>query len=319
SFFWVYCSDSEYDLDSDRPSPLVKPGRCPVGGSYSGDYWGAPYCLSNYCEECYMQDFVKSRANSYSNVAFLAVGTVILAFAVEDYLFFNVRSPDSPSKPKMMDYCAAAPPNLMLGGAGKLNLLFAVAGATAMLWAGVGAFVYHASMTPRSAVWDICSVYTLVWFGIPYQLLNSFHFIKWKAPRVFITIVIAGVIFTFRIYDLWLMVVATAFMLFAYVARERDEAWCIHHDSPIQGHAIWHTCMALGVMFFYLFLRQERPWGEGGRNGSLAESQWMERDVGADTRRSDKSVLGFFRSSSSSSAASTPRDQLDVRGGNAIL
>ena len=122
-----------------------------------------------------------------------------------------------------------------------------------------------------------------------------------------------------RIYDLWLMVVATAFMLFAYVARERDEAWCIHHDSPIQGHAIWHTCMALGVMFFYLFLRQERPWGEGGRNGSLAESQWMERDVGADTRRSDKSVLGFFRSSSSSSAASTPRDQLDVRGGNAIL
>jgi hypothetical protein len=150
SCFWVYCSDSEYDLDSDRPSPLIKPGRCPVGGYYSGDYWGTPYCLSNYCEECYMQDFIKSRANSYSNVAFLAVGTVILAFAVEDYLFFNVRSPDLPSKPNpLMDYDVTAPPNLMLGGAGKLHLLFAAAGASAMLWAGVGAFVYHASMTPR--------------------------------------------------------------------------------------------------------------------------------------------------------------------------
>ena len=37
------------------------------------------------------------------------------------------------------------------------------------------------------------------WFGIPYQLLNCFHFIKWKFPRVFMSLVIAGVIFTFRL------------------------------------------------------------------------------------------------------------------------
>ena len=78
-FFWVYCSNSEYDEQGN----LVKEGNCPVGNRWDSDYWGEPYCLSGYCETCYMQDYVRSRANSYSNVGFIAGGILILGFTIE--------------------------------------------------------------------------------------------------------------------------------------------------------------------------------------------------------------------------------------------
>ena len=36
--------------------------------------------------------------------------------------------------------------------------------------------------------------------------------------------------------------------------------------------------MAIGITFFYLFLRQERPWTV--RRNSLINAQWMERQQG---------------------------------------
>ena len=36
--------------------------------------------------------------------------------------------------------------------------------------------------------------------------------------------------------------------------------------------------MAMGITFFYLFLRQERPWTV--RRDSLINGQWMERQEG---------------------------------------
>ena len=73
------------------------------------------------------------------------------------------------------------------------------------------------------------------------------------------------------------MVVATLLMMFAYHARESDSDWCIHKDSIIQGHAIWHASMALGIMFFYFFLRQERPWVSWKEKFDPKQGEWMER------------------------------------------
>ena len=101
------------------------------------------------------------------------------------------------------------------------------------------------------------------------------------------------------ITDVWVIIVASGFMMFAYVARESDDDWCIHQDSMIQGHAIWHASMAVGVFFFYCFLRQERPW-VANRKSSLAEGgEWMEREEGGKNRISS-GVSDFFRKSSAS-------------------
>lgn len=40
---------------------------------------------------------------------------------------------------------------------------------------------------------------------------------------------------------------------------QSDKRTCIAADHFFQGHAVWHSGMALGVLCFYLFLRQERP------------------------------------------------------------
>jgi len=45
-----------------------------------------------------MKDFIKSRANSYSNIAFVCIGCAILAFQLEDYVYFN-RTPSPPPPP----------------------------------------------------------------------------------------------------------------------------------------------------------------------------------------------------------------------------
>ena len=193
-FFWVYCSTSEYD----EAGNLLKAGNCPVGNRWDSDYWGAPRCLSGYCEQCYMQDYVRSRANSYSNVGFIAGGILIMGFTIEDYIFFNRSGPGPAKTPhEGMDYDSNNPPNLILGGGGLLNPLFGVLATGVMVYAAVGAFVFHAGMTPLSATWDICSVYTLVSLGVPYLSINHLHCIKRHYPRSFLSFVCMCVLLTY--------------------------------------------------------------------------------------------------------------------------
>ena len=266
-----------------------------------------------------MQDYVRSRANSYSNVAFVAGGIIIMGFTIEDFIFFNLQGQKAKRPRDDIDYDSNNPPNLILGGAGPFQFGFGLLGTASMVYAAVGAFVFHAGMTPLSNKWDICSVYTLVWFGLPYMAMNHLHCIKRHYPKTIITLVSVCMLLAFilpykfhkniqaerevprmaalnfailftgyvvgtvsrqvrlrRWTDLWILIVATGLMMFAYVARESDMDWCDDEDSFVQGHAVWHSCMAIGITFFYLFLRQERPWHE--RRDSLVNSQWMERD-----------------------------------------
>ena len=88
-----------------------------------------------------------------------------------------------------MDYDSLNPPNLILGGAGLLEPLFGLLATGIMAYAAVGAFVFHAGMTPLSRKWDICSVYTLVCMGIPYLIINHLHCLKRQYPRPFLLFV----------------------------------------------------------------------------------------------------------------------------------
>ena len=57
--------------------------------------------------------------------------------------------------------------------------------------------------------------------------------------------------------DYLLLVASVLCMGIAYLFQD-DLKYCVGPNSLFQGHAIWHAGMALGIGFFYLFLRQER-------------------------------------------------------------
>ncbi len=303
--------------------------QCLVGDAWDEDYWGSPSCQRGYCEKCYMDRLLRSSANSYSNVVFMMTGVIMFTLTIEDYIFFNMLSPGHVVFIPQDDYTSDKPPNLILGGGGMVNVLFGFAAMMVLFWAGIGAFVYHAGMTPLSAKYDICSVYTLVWLSLPYSAINHLHCIKRKIPRIILFCVIICVVLSF-IYpfeyhqgidankvvpqyaalnyllllsgyvwgamtcqvklrkwtDVWVIGFAISFMYLAYLARERDgaeedETWCLDEDSIFQPHALGHSSMAIGIVFFYLFLRQERPWNSErdspcGRPKS-GSGEWIER------------------------------------------
>ncbi|GMH74410.1 hypothetical protein TrST_g2251 [Triparma strigata] len=303
---WGYCSN---------------PDNCLAGSGWDEDFWGPSSCKAGYCERCHMDQYIRSYANSYSNIAFVITAMVILSFGVEDYIFFNHGRSDDVPKDTDMDYSSKFPPNLILGGSGPVILLFVLVASGGLFWAGYGAFVFHAGMTEKGGKWDICSVYTLVWLSLPYATVNHFYCLKWKFPKTIIFIVsvstvvlafwypfkfifeesrdhntlvpqFAGVNFLLlfsnyvvgyvsrqvrlrKFTDLWLIIVSAGLMYLAKESRDKDMEWCESPDAFFQGHAVWHSSMAIGVMFFYLFMRQERPWIE--RRGEEGGGEWMER------------------------------------------
>jgi len=70
--------------------------------------------------------------------------------------------------------------------------------------------------------------------------------------------------------DYLVLIAALVSMGIAYLCQD-DWKFCAGPHSLWQAHAVWHAGMALGIGFFYLFLRQER-----GRPS--ADSEWSERD-----------------------------------------
>ena len=57
--------------------------------------------------------------------------------------------------------------------------------------------------------------------------------------------------------DYLVLLAALVCMGTAYLFQD-DLKFCVGPNSLFQGHAVWHSGMALGIGFFYLFLRQER-------------------------------------------------------------
>lgn len=147
-------------------------------------------CAWGYCEQCLMEDLIRSKANTYSNVSFIVIGFIIIMLGWEDYYLFN-KAKDAvqpnyvpPHVAEHMDYDLMNPPNLVMGGAGLLNVAFSLLAMASVFYAGFGAYVqqepmtrlcqpqvltpsfrlarravYHAGMTQLTRKLDICSVY----------------------------------------------------------------------------------------------------------------------------------------------------------------
>ena len=288
-FLGFYCASSE---------------RCPSKGYWPTADWGPAGTESGWlCERLTPENLIKSPIGALSNVSFVLVGWIILVFGFEDYYYFHHSSVSAP-KHELQDYERGSPPNLVLAASGAIHLLFSLLGCLCLFYAGLGAFLYHASFTDVGGTYDLASVWTLTTIILPYCALNHFFIIKDLHPfwgvRILVALACGGMLYTFvfpfnlpqsvdqyevvpitagmtfvlqatyyslccrRVTiraksDFLHLPVAAAFMLTAYHLQLHDnDIYCYGPDSMFQAHGAWHCGMAIGVMFVYFFLRQER-------------------------------------------------------------
>lgn len=114
------------------------------------------------------------------------------------------------------------------------------------------------TLVPLGASFNFILLTTYFMTGFCYITIRSSSDIKW----LFFAVVSMGVAYMFQ----------------------DDLKFCVSPKSKFQGHAVWHSGMAIGVAFFYIFLRQERrresdgSWKERG-NIEGAEMMVVSGDV----------------------------------------
>ena len=148
-FLGFYCADSS---------------RCPSANYWPQDVWGETRCNSKLCENCDLTNLIRSPKSALSTVSFVMVAWIILVWGIEDYYYFQWSKGDGATTTplhKLQDYNSSSSPNLILGAAGVVHVLFSLLGFLALFYAGLGAFLYHASFTRQGVMYDVASVWTL--------------------------------------------------------------------------------------------------------------------------------------------------------------
>ena len=174
-FLGFYCASSE---------------RCPSKGYWPAEVWGGNYSSEWLCEKNDTSNLIHSPVGSISNVSFIMVAWIILVFGIEDIYYFNFSKIDAIHP--LQDYTRESSPSLILAASGVVHLFVVVLGSLALLYAGIGAFLYHASFTEKGGKYDLASVWTLTTIILPYCALNHLFVVKdipyWgKRVVVFVT------------------------------------------------------------------------------------------------------------------------------------
>jgi len=229
-----------------------------------------------YAERIYLEHVFRTRANTWSNVAFVLVGFYALAFAYRD-----LRCPRGSPE----GYLIATP---------TMSLLFGAA----CCFLGFGSGFYHASLTRWGQQLDVASMYPPLlaclamsagrWLkkwkpgaafsAIPASLMLSVLVVvtsfllyryKWSmsSSTVLTTLIVGtacgGIVdalvsrrsLQFR-WLLW----STAALVAAIVCRQLDVAGKFSGpDAWLQGHALWHVLTALSLAALYAYHRSEKP------------------------------------------------------------
>jgi hypothetical protein len=188
-FLGFYCASSE---------------RCPSAGYWPKEVWGGDgpnHCSGGWlCEHCDTANIIHSPVGSLSNVSFIMVAWIIFCLGLEDIYYFHYSKSDNVHQ--LQDYTRASPPSLMLASSGLFHLIPSVLGSLALHYAGIGAFLYHASFTPAGSKYDLASVWTLTTIILPYCALNHLFIIKnipYWGSRVAISIAGLGMLVMFAL------------------------------------------------------------------------------------------------------------------------
>ena len=228
----------------------------------------------NYAERVYSDDFLRTRANSWSNLAYVLVGFYALGLAVHDRRR-NLASAGG--------YLVSTPP---------MSILFGVA----CCYLGFGSGLFHASLTRWGQQLDVAAMYAPLlaliainlagWIprikipggqrGFPtwpilaaLVLVASFllYYYKWSMSSVkvlstlILSLTVLAVLEEFirrRRKTFWWLILSFATLVGARVCWELDVAKKFSGpDACLQGHAVWHLLSALSLASMYFYCRAE--------------------------------------------------------------
>ena len=227
-------------------------------------------CMPDHCFcEPVVHGLIRQPVNTWSNLAFILVGTLTMIVAVGDL--------SNPANKR--DHT-----NLM-----RSRWIYPGMYAYAAALIGLGSMAYHASMAFTAQVADILGMYLLSTFMVLYNLSRAFKLKGWAFFGAFVGINLAlGVISTAwpvsrRPIFVGLLVLILLSELLAWkkapacmnmkalLAASTSlviacSAWLLDTngifcspDSWLQLHSLWHIGMAAAIWFLYLYYRSEEP------------------------------------------------------------
>lgn len=228
-----------------------------------------------YAERIYRQDFFRTRANSWSNLAYVLVGLYALGLAADDWRKRQVRS---------TGYVAGTP---------AMSLLFGLA----CCYLGFGSGLYHASLTRWGQQLDVAAMYAPLLAGAALYLgrwgrearagrsgVSTFLSWPWLSGVVLIACYLlyrykwsmsSQTVLTTLILLVGLLGLADVFLArqrmrfrwlgwsalalgMAVACRQLDVAGKFSGpDAWLQGHALWHLLTALSLACLYAYHRDE--------------------------------------------------------------
>ena len=229
--------------------------------NYSWVSWQPATCLPNNCFcESLRDGFIRQPINTYSNLAYVLVGLLILAHARH-----------SDARANWMSSQRAYP--IVFGGA--------------TVAIGVGSFFYHASLTFLGQWLDLMGMYLFAGFALLYNLARlrpmrgttfALGYVAMNAMLGYLLIVnpfvrrqvFAGMIWVVLALEALVLLVerprmktryligALVSLIVAYGVWMLDESrvWC-DPTSVLQGHALWHFATAAAAGLLYLYYRSE--------------------------------------------------------------
>jgi hypothetical protein len=237
--------------------------------------WRAGRGLSDpsYAERIYENSVFRTRANTWSNYAFVIVGAYIVGLG-------------------WVDRKNAVPPN-----AGYLvrHPVFSFAFGLGCVYLGFASGLFHASLTRLGQQLDVASMYTAmiaiiamnfsrlfdgrgalhtaaIWISAAGIIAASIYLFvyKWEmsSKNVLSTLILmVGVLSALDIFrknahfvKSWMLLAALSLVL-AVIARQTGIAgtWIFPGpDTWLQGHAVWHVFCAASLGCAYLYFRSER-------------------------------------------------------------
>lgn len=225
-----------------------------------------------YAERVHLENVVRTRANSWSNLAYVLVGFYGVAFG-----WLDRRSSGSTAG----GYLARMP---------ALSLLFGMACG----YLGVGSGLFHASLTRWGQQLDVAAMYAPLLVLIAISLGRRFPTVKWSGREVAVWPVLAGLVLlvSFLLYRYkwsmrssvvlpsliltvgafaWLdrlqprrpmagrwLVLSLVGLVAAVICRQLDVAGKFSGpEAWLQGHALWHVLTSLSLGCMYLYQRSE--------------------------------------------------------------
>lgn len=234
---------------------------------WSGLTLGVAGMYEEYCELNRMEDFLRERMNSWSNLAFVWFGLVCL---------LNGLRPNQNEKNKNIIYQYPA---------------LSVFTGLSFMYLGIGSFLYHAALTRFTQLLDVAGTYaavnSIVCLGVlsilePYLqerkkeivgltivltiIADVFFFVyKWQLDAnvvlpimvVILLLVTIGISFSKRLKgNLGLAILGFIAVCVAFYIRNLDvnKVFC-DPESLLQGHSIWHLLTGSSLFLMYNYFR----------------------------------------------------------------